>query len=94
MKLIKKQRVILILLNEFFRKMRRKRQAKQRNKNAWVKPWLKNRADSSACNNLFAELWLCDVVFPRGAPFRNVTMIQLSTFNLQHQTSVDECIRM
>ena len=38
MKLIEKQRVILILLNEFFRKTRIKRQAKQRNKNAWLKP--------------------------------------------------------
>ena len=54
-----KQEVILILLNESFLKNRRKPLAKQQNNNVWVKPRLKNRADSSAYNNLVHE-WIHD----------------------------------
>ena len=53
MKLKEKQGVILIFLNEPFKKKGRKSQGKQRNKNVWVvKTYLKNRADSNAYNNL------------------------------------------
>ena len=52
MKLKEKQRVILIFLYEPCKKKRRKSQEKQRHKNVWVKPSLKNRADSNAYNNL------------------------------------------
>ena len=38
--------------------------------------WLKNRADSNAFNNLFAELWLRHA--EEGVPSCNVTRIQLA----------------
>ena len=38
--------------------------------------WMKNRADSSAFNNLFAEFWLRHV--EEGVPSYNVTRIQLA----------------
>ena len=52
MKLKEKQGVVLIFLFESFKNKGRKSQEKQRNKNVWVKPLLKNRADSNAYNNL------------------------------------------
>ena len=76
MKLQEKKGVILFFWTNLLK--RRKPQAKHRNKNAWVKPWLKNRADSNAYNNIFAELWLRDA--EEGVPFRNVTRIQLLTW--------------
>ena len=58
-------------------KKRIKPQVKQRSKNAWVKPGLKNSADSSAYNNLVAELWLHDQ--EEGISFRKVASIQPAT---------------
>ena len=51
-KLKEKQGVISIFLYKLFKKKRRKPQEKQQNNNVWVKPQLKNRADSNAYNNL------------------------------------------
>ena len=49
----------LNFFNKSFKKKRRKHQVKQQNKTVWVKPWLKNRADSSAYNN-FLHLQFLD----------------------------------
>ena len=48
----RKARRYFNFLYESFNKKRRKPQEKQRNKNVWVKPKLKNRADSNAHNDL------------------------------------------
>ena len=61
-----------MFLNESFKKKSRKPQSKKRNKNAWLKPQLKNRANSG-----IGELWLCGA--EEGVPFRHVTRIQVLT---------------
>ena len=58
MKLKNEQGVIFIFLNKSFKRRRRKPQAKQRNRNVWVKTWLKHRADFSSYNNLLHVYFL------------------------------------
>ena len=74
---LKKSKSYFTFLNEYFIKKRRKPQTQQWNKNRWVKSWLKRRTDFSACNNLFAELWLCDA--GECVPFCDVRRIELVT---------------
>ena len=51
---------------------RGKPRAKQRKENIWVKPWLKNRANSSAYNNLYAEK---QKIFPNYSFFLNTCIL-------------------
>ena len=41
-----------------FWKEEKKASGKTKKKNAWLKPWLKTRANPSAYDNLFAKFWL------------------------------------
>ena len=52
MRLKEKQGIIIFFFYESLKKERRKPQETQRNKNVCVKPHLKNKVDSNACNNL------------------------------------------
>ena len=52
--------IALILINNICYSKNKNEKKSKRPKSIWMKPWLKNRNDKSAYNNIFSELLLTD----------------------------------
>ena len=52
--------IVLILINNICYSKNKNKKKSKRRKSIWMKPWLKNRNNKSAYNNIFPELLLND----------------------------------